>query len=64
MRTRDDLIGFGDARSDLELFAACGTSVAMGNAPDEVKAAATLVTDDVDENGLANAFVRLGLIEG
>ena len=62
--TRDDLIGFGDARSDLELFAACGTSVAMGNAPDEVKAAATLVTDDVDENGLANAFVRLGLIEG
>lgn len=58
----DDLIGFGDARSDLGLFAACGTSVAMGNAPDEVKAAATLVTDHVDADGLANAFRRLGLI--
>ena len=62
--SRDDLIGFGDARSDLELFAACGTSVAMGNAPDEVRTAASLVTDHVDENGLANAFVRLGLIDG
>ena len=58
----DDLIGFGDARSDLGMFAACGTSVAMGNAPDEVKAAATLVTDHVDADGLANAFRRLGLI--
>lgn len=60
---KDDLIGFGDARSDLPLFAACGTSVAMGNAPDEVRASATVVTDHVDENGLANAFVRLGLID-
>lgn len=61
--TKTDLIGFGDARSDLPLFAACGTSVAMGNAPAEVKAGATLVTEHVDENGLANAFVRLGLID-
>lgn len=58
----DDLIGFGDARSDLGMFAACGTAVAMGNAPDEVKTAATLVTDHVDADGLANAFRRLGLI--
>ncbi len=58
----EDLIGFGDARSDLGMFAACGTSVAMGNAPDEVKAAASLVTDHVDDDGLATAFRRLGLI--
>lgn len=58
----DDLIGFGDARSDLGMFAACGTSVAMGNAPDEVKAVATLVTDHVDADGLAIAFRQLGLI--
>ena len=56
-----ELIGIGDARSDLEMFAVCGTSVAMGNAPDEVKAAATVVTDHVDEDGLSNAFARLGL---
>lgn len=61
--TKSDLIGFGDARSDLPLFAACGTSVAMGNAPEEVRASATVVTDHVNEHGLANAFVRLGLID-
>ncbi len=61
--TADELIGFGDARSDLGMFAACGTSVAMGNAPAEVQAAATLVTDHVDADGLANAFRRLGLID-
>lgn len=57
-----DFIGFGDARSDLELLASCGTGVAMGQAPDELKAAATLVTDPVDADGLAKAFERLGLI--
>ncbi len=58
------LIGFGDARSDVELLTACGTGVAMGNAPAELLAVADLVTDRADEDGLAHAFVRLGLIEG
>lgn len=57
-----DLIGFGDARSDLELLTTCGTGVAMGNAPDELKAAADLVTDHVDDDGLAKAFSTLGLV--
>lgn len=57
-----DWVAFGDARSDLELFAAVGTGVAMGNAPDEVRAAADLVADHVEADGLANAFVALGLI--
>ena len=57
------LIGMGDARSDLEMFAVCGTSVAMGNAAADVQAAADLVTDHVDDDGLAKAFVRLGLID-
>lgn len=55
-------IGFGDARSDLPMMTACGTAVAMGQAPDEVKQAADLVTDPVDEDGLAKAFVALGLV--
>lgn len=57
-----DMIGIGDARSDLELLTTCGTGVAMGQAPDEVKAAATFVTDPVDADGLARAFERLGLV--
>lgn len=58
-----DLIGFGDARNDLELLTTCGVGVAMGNAPDELKAVADLVTDHVDDDGLARAFARLGLID-
>lgn len=50
-----DAAAFGDAAIDLTMFAACGTSVAMGNAPADVQAAATMVTDDVDEDGLAHA---------
>ncbi len=57
-------IGFGDAGNDIELLAACGTGVAMGNAPAELLAVADLVTDRADEDGLAHAFVRLGLIDG
>ena len=57
-------IGFGDAGNDIELLAACGTGVAMGNAPAELLAVADLVTDRADEDGLARAFVRLGLIDG
>lgn len=59
---RHDLVGFGDARSDLALLRACGTAVAMGQAPDEVKDAATLVTLPVDQDGLAHAFDQLGLV--
>ena len=33
-----------------------GCGVAMGNARDEVKAAADYVTDDVDEGGVVNAL--------
>ncbi len=63
-RPLTELIGFGDARSDSELLTTCGTGVAMGNAPSEVKAIADLVTDHVDDDGLANAFRRLGLVPG
>lgn len=59
---REDLIGFGDARPDVELFASCGVGVAMGNADAETQAAADLVAGRVDEDGLARAFATLGLV--
>lgn len=59
---RADTIAFGDATVDLPMFAACAYSVAMGNASDEVKDAADYVTDDVEHDGLANAFAHLGLV--
>lgn len=58
----EDVYAFGDQRNDLEMLAFVGHGVAMGNAPEDVKEVARYVTDHVDEDGLANAFERLGLI--
>ena len=57
-----DAIGIGDNWNDVEMFAAVGTAVAMGNAVDGVKALADQVTAAIDEDGLYLAFVRNGLV--
>lgn len=59
---RGDTIAFGDATVDVPMFQSCAVGVAMGNASDDLKAIATLITDDVEEHGLANAFHQLGLV--
>lgn len=46
-------VAIGDNYNDLDMFAACGTSVAMGNSPDEVKAAAGHLAGDVGQGGAA-----------
>lgn len=58
----DDVYAFGDQRNDLEMLAFVGHGVAMGNAPDDVKKVARYVTEHVDDDGLAKAFQRLGLM--
>lgn len=57
-----EAVAFGDGGNDAEMFAAVGTSVAMGNAAPEVKALTTHVTDDVDHDGIYNGCLRLGLL--
>ena len=52
-----------DQAEDTISFGLCSYNVAMGNGGPESKAAADYITDDVDEDGLYNAFVHLGLIE-
>ncbi|WP_448006896.1 HAD family hydrolase [Agromyces bauzanensis] len=50
------VIAVGDGRNDIEMFTwagAAGRSVAMGQAPDEVRAAADEVTADIHHAGLA-----------
>ncbi|NLH71192.1 MAG: Cof-type HAD-IIB family hydrolase [Brooklawnia sp.] len=59
---RADTIAFGDATVDISMFEACAVGVAMGNASADLKDIATHVTDDVEEDGLANAFRELGLV--
>ena len=45
-------VAVGDQRNDLEMLRWAARGVAMGNAPDEVKAAADEVTGHVDDDGL------------
>ncbi len=61
---REDTIAFGDAKVDIPMLEYCGVGVAMGSGGDEIKAMADYVTDDVDKDGLYNAFVHFGLIKG
>lgn len=47
-----DALSFGDNFNDVDMLRATGKSVAMGNAPDEVKAQATDITLDSDHDGV------------
>ena len=49
----------GDQRNDIEMLHWAARSVAMGNAPDEVKAIADEVTLDVDHDGLVPVLKSL-----
>jgi len=49
----EDVVAFGDDTNDIEMLEHCGTGVAMGNALDEVKAAADQVCDTNDNDGMA-----------
>ena len=52
-------IAFGDDLNDSSMLEAAGLSVAMGNAKDEVKAIADIVTDDNDHDGVARVIEEL-----
>ncbi len=58
----EDTIAIGDSGNDIEMINFAHTGVAMGNATDPIKAAADFTTTAVDEDGIYNAFVKLGLI--
>lgn len=59
----DQVICIGDGRNDISMFewanAGGGYSFAMGQGPDEVKAAATMVTSSVEEDGVAKVLSGL-----
>ncbi|HEM3612393.1 TPA: HAD family hydrolase [Streptococcus suis] len=58
-----DTIAFGDAKIDISMLDYCEVGVAMGNGGAEILAMTDMITDDVEEDGLYNAFEKLGLLE-
>ena len=57
-----DCIAFGDSLNDMEILQAAGIGIAMGNANKRVKELADQVCERCDEDGVAKALARLGLI--
>lgn len=55
----ENVIAFGDAANDIPMLRAAGVGVAMGNAAEEVKAAADLVTLSNNDDGVAAALEKL-----
>jgi HAD superfamily hydrolase (TIGR01484 family) len=53
---RENCIAIGDSENDLEMIRCAGTGIAMGNASDELKAAASLITGNVENCGVAQAL--------
>ncbi len=52
-------VAIGDQRNDVEMLQWAARGVAMGNAPDEVKAVADEVTGDVEDDGLVTVLRSL-----
>ena len=58
----EDTYGFGDSSNDTEMLQMCHTGIAMGNGFEDVKKMADYVTDDINEDGVAHAMERYGLL--
>ena len=55
----EQTMAFGDGLNDVTMLRDAGVGVAMGNAADEVKAVADVVTASCDEDGVAQTLERL-----
>lgn len=57
-----DTIAFGDSMNDASMIREAGMGVVMGNAPQELRDMADLVTGTLSEEGVATALKSLGII--
>lgn len=59
---KSETIAFGDGYNDITMMNAVGCGVAMGNGVDEVKQAASYITDDIFHDGIYKALKHFGLL--
>ena len=55
---REQIMAIGDENNDIEMIEYAGLGVAMGNAPDTIKALADVTTTSNEEDGVATAIKR------
>jgi len=58
----NECVAFGDGGNDRTILQTAGIGIAMGNANEDIKATADYITTSVDEDGIRNAFIHLGII--
>ena len=59
---KTDCYAIGDSGNDLPMLSAVSHSIAMGNAPENVKESVEFVTDTLHNDGLARAMEHYGLV--
>ena len=59
---KENMYAFGDGDNDAFMFKEVGTSVAMGNGSMLAKKNATMITDDISNDGLYKAIKKLNLL--
>ncbi len=60
--TWDNVIAFGDAGNDIAFVKKAAIGVALGNAKDDLKRYADIITDDCKDDGVAKTLESLGII--
>lgn len=60
--SQGDTVAVGDGDNDLEMMDFAALGIAMGNGTPALKAAADMITDDINSDGLYNAFKKIGVI--
>jgi Cof subfamily protein (haloacid dehalogenase superfamily) len=58
----ENVVAVGDGLNDIEMVRNASIGIAVGSAKVELKAAADLVTEDIDEGGIFSAFRKLNMI--
>ncbi|MDR1375987.1 MAG: Cof-type HAD-IIB family hydrolase [Synergistaceae bacterium] len=58
----ENVVTVGDGLNDMEMVRSASLGIAVGGAHAELKAAADLVTEDIDEGGIFSAFRKLNMI--
>lgn len=60
--SKDEAIAFGDNYNDIEMLKYIPRSVAMGNAPEEIKKIAAFITDSNEDSGIYTYLKNFNLI--